>query len=450
VYGGLLPAIDATQYESLRFVQALARLDRGSDSFDGRIYGLNVAGETQGAATGIVSNSTASERGAGFTWHHQSSRNIYGVSLDESTGDADSDDRYAYPVAPGSSLSTLRARATAALHPTPLDEIDLSGEAGNVQERAAPAGTRFASYSWTPSAARVGYAHAVLHNLSLRAAAGTSTVTPPLDVLSGGPAVLQNYIGFPARFVSFSSDVSQIERAAGGDVGLEWRMHGATTTLSADWYQNATHGAYVLESEPLSPSAMLERWFNGPSMLDQGVQVSLVQFKPVGLGFIAQVAFPRTYVFGALPPGFYAHGNLAIVPGQNVGGGAFFVAGENDVSPFRIPYAQGYAEISYKWPRGSRLSLGMLYVGANNPYAQPAFTTFNSNLELSLGPKAKLQFSVENLFNALDNRLPLAFQGIGVPLANGFAGLTNANALQPRTIRFMMRQSIGSSSIYEH
>jgi TonB dependent receptor len=71
-----------------------------------------------------------------------------------------------------------------------------------------------------------------------------------------------------------------------------------------------------------------------------------------------------------------------------------------------MPYAQGYGEISYKWPRGSRLSLGMLYEGSNNTYAQPAFVTFNSNLELSLGPKAKFQISVENLFNAMDNRLP--------------------------------------------
>jgi hypothetical protein len=175
-----------------------------------------------------------------------------------------------------------------------------------------------------------------------------------------------------------------------------------------------------------------------------------VQFKPIGMGFIAQMAFPRTYVVGPLPAGFYSSGNLAILPGQNIAGGAFFAPLENDVAPIRVPYAQGYGEISYKWPRGSRLSLGMLYEGSNNAYAQPAFVTFNSNLELSLGPKAKFQMSVENLFNAMDNRLPLAYAGMAVPLANGGLGLTNANALVPRTVRVMLRQSFGAGSIYEH
>lgn len=448
-YGGLVPSVDATQYQSLRFVQAQARLDRGSDGFDAHVYGLDLASSMQSGATGIVSSGNDGERGFGLQWRHQTERDVYGVSLDQSNGTAANNNLYGYPVAGGSSVTSVRLRGTAALHPSVADEIDLAAEAVTLSQWAAPSGGRFASYSWNPNAARIAVSHVLRPDLSLRAAYGVSGVTPPLAVLSGAAPALQTYVGFPARTVAFSSDVDQIERAVGGNVGLEWRLHGSTTTLSADWYASATHNVYALESESLGPAAELMRWFNGPAMLDQGVQFSLVQFKRVGLGFIAQAAFPRTYVVGALPPGFYAKGNLAVVPGQNIGGGAFFVPGENDVAPLRIPYAQGYGEISYKWPRGSRLSLGALYVGSNNPYSQPAFTTFNSNLELSLGAKAKLQLSVENLFDVLDNRLPLAFTGIGVPLANGGIGLTNAGALVPRTIRFMIRQSFGGNSLLE-
>ncbi|HET6276007.1 MAG TPA: TonB-dependent receptor, partial [Candidatus Cybelea sp.] len=394
-YAGLVPSLDTTQYESLRFAQVQARLDHGSDGFDARLYGVDLANSTQSGLPGIVSNGQDRERGGGITWHHQAAHNLFSLALLDSSGNASQNDVYALPVAAGSSLNALRLRASAALHPDSADELDLSAEAGSLREWAAPTTAGFKSYAWTPSAARVGYAHLLRPRLSLRGALGFSTVAPPLMALSSGPTVTQEYVGFPSRTVSFASDVTQLERATGADVGVEWRLHGETTTFSADWYESSTHAAYVLENQPQG-SGIADRWFNGPPMRDAGVLFSLVQFKPIGMGFIAQMAFPRTYVVGSLSPGFYSGGNLAILPGQNIAGGAFFAPGENDVAPIRLPYAQGYGEISYKWPRGSRLSLGMLYEGSNNPYAQPAFATFNSNLELSLGPKAKFQISVEN------------------------------------------------------
>lgn len=448
-YAGLVPSLDATQYESLRFAQVQARLDRGNDGFDARLFGLDLANSTQSGLPGIVSSGDDRERGGGFTWHHQSAQNLFSLAVVDTAGNAAQNSVYATPVAAGSGLNALRMHATAALHPSKFDEVDLSAETGSLRQWAAPDGTDFKADTWTPSAARIGYSHLLRPRLSVRGAFGLSTVAPPLTVLSGGAAVTQQFVGFPSRTVSFSSDVDQIERASGADVGVEWRLHGETTTLSADWYESTTHAAYMLENSR-QDADIVDRWFNGPPMRDAGLLFSLVQFKPVGMGFIAQMSFPRTYVVGSLAPGFYNGGNLAILPGQNIAGGAFFAPGENDVAPIRLPYAQGYGEISYKWPRGSRLSLGMLYEGSNNPYALPAFATLNTNLELSLGPKAKFQISVENLFNALDNRLPIALAGIGVPLANGGIGLTNANALAPRTVRVMLRQSFGGSAIYEH
>jgi len=147
----------------------------------------------------------------------------------------------------------------------------------------------------------------------------------------------------------------------------------------------------------------------------------LQQFKRVGMGFIAALSLPRTYVWGATSSLLYSE--------QNIGYGA--------IAPFRIPYSQGYAEISYKWPRGSRASIGALYVGSNNAYGRPAFATLNSNLELSLGARAKLQFSALNLTNIYGNLPPLY-------------GPQPQFGLQPFTLRFMFRESFGTGSLYEH
>jgi outer membrane receptor protein involved in Fe transport len=164
-------------------------------------------------------------------------------------------------------------------------------------------------------------------------------------------------------------------------------------------------------------------------MIHEGVELGLQQFKRVGLGYIVQGSFLRTYVSG-----FYGDANLSGVPPMLAS------PGSTQIAPLRVPYAQSYAEISYKWPRGSRASLGMLYFGANNPYARPAFAQLNANLELSLNDYSKLQFSVQNLGGVYDNALPLFVNG-----ANPYI----AGTVGPRTVRFMFRQSIGGS-LYEH
>jgi hypothetical protein len=238
--------------------------------------------------------------------------------------------------------------------------------------------------------------------LALRASYGTSAVAPPLEAIVP-------YVSAPVVTVS---SVTSLERATGGDVGLEWRLHGNTTTLSADLYHNNTLGVYAFDHDS---------WYNGPPMVESGAEFTLQQFKRVGLGYIAALQLPRTYVWGDT--------GTVLYPAQNIGYGA--------IAPFRIPYAQGYAEISYKWPHGSRASIGALYVGSNNAYGAPAFATLNSNLELSLGPRAKLQFSAENLTNQLANRVPVF-------------GPVPQYGLVPFTLRFMFRQSFGTGSLYEH
>lgn len=203
------------------------------------------------------------------------------------------------------------------------------------------------------------------------------------------------------------------------------RFHGETTTLSADVYHTIVHGAFYDKATGTLPLRQYT-WLNAPPMTHEGVELALQQFKPVGLGYIVQASLVRTYTRGL-------NGEA------NLSGGPPILPFTTDIAPMRVPYAQGYAEISYKWPRGSRASLGMLYLGNNNPYAVPAFAQLNANLELSLNDYSKLQFSVQNLGNAYADRFPVLVAA-PQPYLAGTVG--------PRTLRFMLRQSIGGS-LYE-
>lgn len=443
----LAPALDAREDDRLRFNLLRAAYSAGDDALEARAYDLNLVRDLGSSTFGAAADD--SRFGGALAWSHAIANNRYELQVDDANASAASNDVYAMPLAVGSRITSLRVRASAMLQPSSRDQIDLRYETNVLGTDFAPDGVHFTRRTWSPANARAGYAHTLLPGLALRASVGTSVVPPPLGVLSGAPPALQRYVGLPSRTVSTTSTVADLERANGIDLGLEWRLHGGNTTVSAGLYASQSQAAYVEESTRAGPATVLQTWFNGPPMVDNGVELSIVQFKPVGLGFIAQLSLPRTYVRGPIAASTYAHGNLAILPGQNVAGGAFFVAGENDVAPIRVPYAQGYAEISYKWPRGSRASIGALYLGANNAYGRTAFATANANLEISVGDRGKLQFSVENLTDALDGALPIGFAGVGVPLADGGLGRTNANVLAPRTLRCIYRQSFGSGRIYE-
>ena len=431
-YGSLLddnfvtfaPELGARQDERLRFEQVLGQYQRGHDDIDVHLYSLDLS-DNGYAATSSLADALDRERGGGISWSHQISTNVYGISFDEAAMNAYDDDlsslvAFGQSLLNGSQRSTADVRATATLHTTERSQFDIAAEAIDDSDRFAPTGTGFETRSWTPFDTRIAYSQTLEPSLALRAAIGTSSVTPSLDMLSGG-LVPQLSVGIPNQSIRFSSNVAQAEEAQGADVGLEWRLHGQTTTLSFDLYTTQTQHAFLLSTTQPLPSLQEAVWSNGPSMYDEGAEISLVQFKPVGLGFIVQAALPRTYVAGPLP--------------ANVMG---------------IPYAQGYGEISYKWPRGSRLSLGMLYAGANNSYGRPGFAALNSNLELSVGAKSKFQISVQNLLNAFDNRLPVTFGGVPVPFANITTAAVLPNVIGPRTVRVMFRQSFGGGAIYEH
>ncbi len=416
----LAPALGARQDERLRFEQIAAQFGEGRDQFQTRVFGFDLSNDGYDESSSL-SQALDRERGVEAAWDHASGPNEYVLSVSASGSAAEEEDYTSFAafgesLPQGSSRANARARFNATLHPSMRTELDLMAQTVTDEERVGYGSVQ----NWSRADARAGLSQLLAPQVSLRASVGASGVAPPLDMLANTYAP-QLSVGLAPEFFSFSSDVTREEYSRGADVGLEWRLHGNTTTLSFDVYGTHVNDAYVLAAtQPLPPVISL-LWENAPPMDDEGVEVSLVQFKPVGLGFIVQAALPRTYLEGPLS--------------QNVAG---------------IPYAQGYGEISYKWPRGSRASFGVLYSGANNPYGRGPFVTCNSNLELSVGAKSKFQISAENIFGSLGGRIPIAFAGIPALLPNGTFTPTGANVLGPPTVRVMFRQSFGRGSIYEH
>src|SRR6185312_4264666 len=93
----------------------------------------------------------------------------------------------------------------------------------------------------------------------------------------------------------------------------------------------------------------------------------------------------------------------------------------------------GYFEASYHAAGGSRLSFGGTYFGADPTQRQPAALQFNSNLEVQVGARGKIQLDIDNLNNA-----PLA-----VRPGRFFLPVRNAFTPGPRTVRLLLRRSIG-------
>lgn len=345
---GFGSAADDFTLASLDFSGRLSK----SDDLELRMYGYGLHHRET-----FLSTDDGME-GASATWSHAIAANRYEASAEIRHATATSSG-----FAPGSDQRELSLRTSAEVHPNERATITLSNALIGFHQDAVRRFAPTSSFKGTSDVVHAGAAYRLKPGLSLRASAGTGV----------DPSDLQSLASFGSAF--------RLPSSIAYDAGAEWRLHGDTTTLSADAYRTIVRAPFR-------------------STTVDGAEITIQQFKRVGLGYIAQVSL--------------------------TGPAPFF---------YRIPYSRSYEEISYKWPRGSRLSLGALTYGHGNAAARgDAFTVVNSNLELSLGRFEKLQVSVENLTNARG--------GFAVFAAPGGVGYVT-----PRTFRFMFRQSAGGGLV---
>jgi hypothetical protein len=305
-------------------------------------------------------------------------------------------------------------------------------------------------------------------NLALRFSAGTAIAPPYLQLLSGlaGTISYSSVTGVASQRINTGG--LKPETAFGYDIGGDYRFRDGVTTLSGDLYTTTLQNhflSYTYNSgtvcpaiDPVSGAATPAGCAGQPlfytsnrNLADArfiGLELALKSHPSVGFGYTLQGALQRGYAY-ALPACFYSttinptthqldctafNTNLAIIPGQNFtgngeGGNG---CGCNGFSNHAIPYAQGYAELSYRFPGGSSVYLGDQYLGKNNSAGKPPFWIMNAGTTLQFGSGIQLQINGYNLTNTYPNLWPDFGGGVPIPIASypctGVVGTTTTCA----------------------
>ena len=104
----------------------------------------------------------------------------------------------------------------------------------------------------------------------------------------------------------------------------------------------------------------------------------------------------------------------------------------------RIPYSQGYGEVSYTLKGGAYASFGETYFGHNNSLNEPAFGIAHATLRAPVGQYWSLQLSGDNIFRAYPGFLPIYGGGVPIPLVGGGSAATVGNVLGPPTYSLIL------------
>lgn len=245
------------------------------------------------------------------------------------------------------------------------------------------------------------------------------------------------------------------ETAFGYDLGLDRRF--GYLSVSGDVYltnlrdlfltQTAQRGFYTPPSGPNAGNTeplYVTQTENLARARYEGVELSVRRAPPAGFGFLVQGSLQRAYPY-ALPRDLYrtAAGpltaNLGVLPGVNFEPSG---PGYNGLSYGRVPYAQGYGEVSARTGGGAFYRLGLTYYGAGNAYNHPAFAVVSGTVRVPLSRTAWLQLAADNLTGAYDKPYYDAFGGVPVPLVDGHLGAIDGVNVGPTTVRLSIRRSL--------
>lgn len=385
-------------------------------------------------------------------------QNLYAVSYDETQAlsNAHQDAAVAalrtliVPNGSGETFRTVLARGVFELNPRV--NLTFSNYFVNyVTHYSQDGGATFLSSEHSFYGPRLALRYRPTNSTSLRASAGSSIAPPYINLLTNSYGPPQPNTAIPLYYTSTanSGDVKP-ETAFGYDLGIDKQL-ARSVLVSADVYQTILHNQYIQATSvdgtyqppagSLLPPTPLPLYVTRTSNLGSsqyaGIELSISRAPTAGWGFKAQGALIRAYAYDVSPT-LYATAtgpltaNLAVLPDVNfVGGGQSF----SGVSPSRVPYATGYAEINHRARNGSYALFGLTYLGNNNAYNAPAFAIMSATYRQPLTSRSFLQISAYNLTDAYGASWPGGVNGggIGVPLINGKLGYGTLNVVGPTT-----------------
>ncbi len=296
------------------------------------------------------------------------------------------------------------------------------------------------AFSWRPGP-----------DVAWRLAAGGSIAPPYIALLSSpGTTPVLNPAGAPqGYFINANNGQIAPEKAFGYDLGVDTRLR-PSLLFSSDLYftnvnnmfltetsQQGTYTSTTGNSAGIPLPLYVTQTGNLGNARYEGIEFQFNDAPAVGFGYKLQGSLQRAFVYD-ISPSFYSTTagpnttNLGIIPNINfqASGNGF-----NAVSPGRIPYSQGYAELNYRTRSGSLALLGWTYNGPNNAYNEPAFGIFSASLRFAFSRNSYLQFSAYNLTNVYGDPYDALVGGVPVGLINGKFGAVAGNNVGPTTLQ---------------
>jgi outer membrane receptor protein involved in Fe transport len=381
--------------------------------------------------------------------------NVYSVSYDtvstKSAADTigSTDTPINVPSGSGQTFQTIMARGQFELRPN-LDATLSNYATSYTDHYSQDFGVTFQDSSHSYDAPRLSFSWRPTHNTAVRAATGFSIAPPYINLLTNSTAGPDRQ---PATYFTVTNNAGDVkpETAFGFDLGIDQRV-APSTILSADVYQTTLHNQFLsttsLSATPYvltannqyaSPAGDYPLYVTQTANLGhsryEGIELALKRAPVVGFGYKIQGSLQRAYAYD-LPPGFYdtAAGpdtaNLGILPNENFQGAG---QGYNSLSPSRVPYSQGYAEINHRGGNGAYALLGVTYYGNNNSFNEPPFGVVNGSYNQPLWKHGSLLLAVSNITSAYSDFRFNIYGGIPTPLVNGQLGLTAGNVIGPST-----------------
>jgi outer membrane receptor protein involved in Fe transport len=303
------------------------------------------------------------------------------------------------------------------------------------------------AFSWRPNP-----------DVAWRFATGGSIAPPYISLLSSPgttpvhdpPGQAQGY------FINANNGQIAPETAFGYDLGVDWRIRPALR-FSSDLYltnlrdmfltqtsQQGTFtpasGASVGVTEPL----YVTETGNLGNARYEGIELALDQAPLRGFGFKLQGSLQRAFAYN-ISPALYSTTsgpnttNLGVIPNINFQASG---SGFNAISPGRIPYSQGYAEVNFRTAAASLFLLGYTYFGPNNAFNQPAFGVVSASVRVPLWKDGYVQLSGDNLTDVYGQPYGALLGGVPVPLINGKLGVIAASNYGPTTLQLSLHQVI--------
>ena len=253
------------------------------------------------------------------------------------------------------------------------------------------------------------------NNIAYRVAAGGGYALPALIQLVGNNSAPQCSAG--SCLQTLVNLNLKPEQSFGFDVGTDIRLH-RNTAISFDLYRTNLFGQFYSSTTVTGTYHGLPLYTGQYNNLAQsryeGMNLSIRHDVPLGWYWSGALGLTRGYVV-SVPAGFYDQPgapksvNTYIVPGINFDG----------YQTSAVPYANGAAQIGYRWRPDTYLDISPTYYGNNNQYYYPAFVEFDVHGGIAITKHLSLLATFRNVSNIHGQNYQLFVPTLAAPTVAG-------------------------------